>query len=111
MSVAYTGTHDNNTTRGWYDELDDGMKDYVRRYFECSDDEVVWRMIRALMGSPAQFAIFPMQDILGLGADARMNVPATCGTSNWSWKMEKEDLETPSFEGIKYFSHLFGRDK
>ena len=111
LSVAYTGTHDNNTTKGWYDELDDGMKDYVRRYFECSDDEVVWRMIRALMGSPAMYAIFPMQDILGLGSEARMNVPATCGTSNWSWKMRKEDIDTPSFEGIKYFAHLFGRDK
>ncbi len=111
MSVAYTGTHDNNTTRGWFDELDEGLKDYVRRYFECSNDEVVWKMIRALMASPAMYAVFPMQDILGLGAEARMNVPATCGTSNWSWKMRQEDITAPSFEGIKYFSHLFGRDR
>ncbi len=111
MSVAYTGTHDNNTTKGWYEELDDGMKDYVRRYFECSDDEVLWKMIRALMGSNAMYAIFPMQDILGLGAEARMNVPSTCGTSNWSWKMEKDDLSTPSFAGMKYYSHLYGRDR
>ena len=111
MSVAYTGTHDNNTTRGWYDELDDGMKDYVRRYFECGDDEVVWKMIRALMGSPAVFAIFPMQDILSLGSEARMNVPSTCGTSNWSWKMGKEDLVSPSFEGIGYYARLYGRDR
>ncbi len=110
LSVAYTGTHDNNTSRGWYEELDDGMKDYVRRYFECSDDEVVWRMIRALMGSPAMYAIFPMQDILGLGAEARMNIPSTCGTSNWSWRMRAEDISSPSFEGIRYFAHLFGRD-
>ena len=111
LSVAYTGTHDNNTTKGWYDELDDGMKDYVRRYFECSDDEVVWRMIRALMGSPAMYAIFPMQDILGLGSEARMNVPSTCGSSNWSWRMRKEDIASPSFEGIRYYSHLYGRDR
>ncbi len=111
MSVAYTGTHDNNTTQGWYDDLDDGMKDYVRRYFECSDNEVLWRMIRSLMGSTALFAIFPMQDILGLGSDARMNVPSTCGTSNWSWKMKKEDLVSPSFQGIKYYARLYGRDK
>lgn len=110
-SVAYTGTHDNNTTKGWYDELDDGMKDYVRRYFECGDEEVLWKMIRSLIGSPALFAIFPMQDILGLGSEARMNVPSTCGTSNWSWIMRKEDLATPSLEGIKYYSHLYGRDK
>ena len=111
LSVAYTGTHDNNTTRGWYEELDDGMKDYVRRYFECSDDEVLWEAIRALMASPALYAIFPMQDILGLGSDARMNVPSTCGTSNWSWHMNKEDLETKSLEGLKYYAHLYGRDK
>ena len=110
LSVAYTGTHDNNTTKGWYDELDDGMKDYVRRYFECGDEEVLWRMIRSLMASPSMYAIFPMQDILGLGADARMNVPSTCGTSNWSWKMKTEDVSSPSFQGIKYYAHLYGRD-
>ncbi len=111
LSVAYTGTHDNNTTKGWYDELDDGMKDYVRRYFECSDDDVLWRMIKAIMGSTAMYAIVPMQDILGLGGEARMNVPSTCGTSNWSWRMGKEDVASPSFEGMKYYAHLFGRDR
>ncbi len=108
-TVVYTGTHDNNTTRGWYKELDDGMKDYVRRYFECSDDEIVWRMIRAGMASVARYAIFPMQDILGLDESARMNVPATCGSSNWSWKMKAEDIETPSWAGIKYYAKLYNR--
>ena len=68
-------------------------------------------MIRALMGSPAMYAIFPMQDILGLGSEARMNVPSTCGSSNWSWRMRKEDIASPSFEGIRYYSHLYGRDR
>ena len=109
LSVAYTGTHDNNTAQGWYDELDDGMRDYVRRYLECSDGEVVWKLIRALMASNAMWVIFPMQDVLGLGADARMNVPSTCGGSNWSWKMGKEDLSTPSINTIRYYSELYGR--
>ena len=108
-SVAYTGTHDNNTTIGWYNELDDRTKDYVRRYFECADHEVLWRIIRVLMMSHAMWVIFPMQDILSLGADARMNVPSTCGTSNWSWKMKMEDIASPSFAGIKYYSELYGR--
>ena len=108
-SVAYTGTHDNNTTQGWFSELDDGMKDYVRRYLECSDGEVVWKMIRILMASVAAYAIFPMQDILSLGSEARMNVPATCGTSNWSWKMDADDIDTPSWAGLKYYAELFGR--
>ena len=110
LSVAYTGTHDNNTTKGWYDELDDGMKDYVRRYFECSDDEVVWRMIRALMGSPAMYAIFPMQDILGLGSEARMNVPSTCGTSNWSWRMRKNAFSDYRIGRFAFLSRISGRN-
>ena len=109
LSVAYTGTHDNNTSRGWFNSLDDGTKDYVRRYFECSDDEVVWKMIRALLGCISMYAIIPMQDILGLGEDARMNVPSTCGSSNWSWKMDEKDIDSPAFESIRYMSHLFGR--
>ena len=107
--VAYTGTHDNNTTVGWYNTLDDRTKDAVRRYFECSDSEVLWKMIRALLMSSADWVIFPMQDILGLGEEARMNVPSTCGTSNWSWKMKAGDITTPSFEGIKYYSGIYGR--
>ena len=109
LSVAYTGTHDNNTTLGWYSELDDGMKDYVRRYLECSDGEIVWKLIRALMASASMWVIFPMQDVLSLGADARMNVPSTCGTSNWSWKMKKEDLSTPAMDTVRYYSELYGR--
>lgn len=109
LSVAYTGTHDNNTTKGWYKSLDERTKDIVRRYFECSDDEVLWRMMRALMMSSSMYVIFPLQDILGLGEEARMNVPSTCGTSNWSWKMKEEDITSPSFEGIKYYSTLYGR--
>ncbi len=111
LSVAYTGTHDNNTTLGWYRSLDDRTKDIVRRYFECSDDGVVWAMIRTLMMGPSMYVILPMQDILSLGEDARMNVPSTCGTSNWSWKMRREDLESPSFGGIKYYSSLYGRSR
>ena len=109
QSVAYTGTHDNNTTIGWYKTLDDGMKDYVRRYFECSDQDILWRMIRSLMMCNSKWVIFPMQDILGLDENARMNVPSTCGSSNWSWKMRKEDIDSPSFAGIKYYNELYGR--
>lgn len=109
LSVAYTGTHDNNTTVGWYKGLDDRTKDAVRKYFECSDQEVLWKMIRALLMSRAMWVVLPMQDILGLGEDARMNVPSTCGSSNWSWRMKKEEISSPSLEGIRYYSSLYGR--
>lgn len=109
LSVAYTGTHDNNTSKGWYDELDDRHKDLVRRYFECSDDQVPRAMLRYLLMSNAMWAIVPMQDVLMLGSEARMNVPSTCGTSNWSWKMKKEDLTSSNWGHIGYLSKLYGR--
>lgn len=109
LSVAYTGTHDNNTTKGWYKSLDERTKDIVRRYYECGDGDVLWKMIRSLLMGPSMYVIIPLQDILGLDESARMNVPSTCGSSNWSWKMKKEDLTSPSFGGIKYYSILFGR--
>ncbi len=109
LCVAYTGTHDNNTTLGWYEELDDKTKDAVRRYFECGDDRVLWTIIRTLLASSASWVIIPMQDILGLGKDARMNTPSTCGGSNWAWRMREEDIASPSLEGIRYYSRLYGR--
>lgn len=108
-SVAYTGTHDNNTTRGWYEELSDDYKDLVRRYFECGDEEVPRQAIRHLLMSNARWAIVPMQDVLMLGSEARMNVPATCGTSNWSWKMSREMLEGSAWGHISYLTKLYGR--
>jgi 4-alpha-glucanotransferase len=92
-SVVYTGTHDNDTTRSWYDKLNDATKDLVRRYFQCSDEDVVWQMMRYMMESNSQWAIFPMQDFLELNSDGRMNTPSTCGSSNWSWRLSSLDLE------------------
>ncbi len=109
LTVAYTGTHDNNTTLGWYRELDDNTKDYVRRYFECGDDKILWSILRALIASTAKWVIIPVQDVLGLGSEGRMNTPSTCGSSNWSWRMKREDIASSSFEGIKYYSELYGR--
>lgn len=108
-SVLYTGTHDNDTTLGWYKKLDERTKDIIRRYFECSDSEVVWKMIRSSLMSSSDMVIIPMQDILSLDSDCRMNTPSTCGTFNWSWKMKEEDITSQSLSGIKYFSSLFGR--
>lgn len=92
-SVVYTGTHDNDTTRGWYDKLDDASKDLVRRYFQCSDEEVVWQMMRYMIESNSEWAIFPMQDFLELNSDGRMNTPSTCGSSNWSWRLPSLEFE------------------
>ncbi len=108
-SVVYTGTHDNNTTLGWYDSLDDGTKDFVRRYLETGDDDVVYKLIKACLASKARYAIIPMQDVLCLDESARMNVPATCGTSNWSWKMSDSMLSEDNFGRFAYYINLYGR--
>ena len=91
--VAYTGTHDNDTTYGWYRSLPDTYRDLVRRYLARSDEDIVWSMMRQLMASCAKYAIFPMQDLLGLDEDSRMNRPSTVGESNWSWQMLLSDLD------------------
>jgi 4-alpha-glucanotransferase len=85
--VAYTGTHDNDTTRGWYDKTPSDRRDAVRRYLRCSDHDVTWAMIAALQYSAANTAIVPMQDVLDLGSHARMNVPGRAD-GNWGWRMD-----------------------
>ena len=66
-TVVYPGTHDNNTTLGWYQELDANTKSLVNRYFACSDTDMPWPLIRAALSSVAQTAIIPMQDLLATG--------------------------------------------
>ena len=83
--VVYTGTHDNDTTLGWYQSLDEGMKQWVRHDLGVEQDhQVVDAMIRTAMRSQGVMAMIPMQDYLGLGSEARMNVPGTI-EGNWRW--------------------------
>lgn len=107
--VAYTGTHDNNTTKGWYDSLDESHKDIVRRYLSCSDHEVVWHLMRAIMASSARYAIVPMQDLLETGSEGRMNTPGTCGPPNWCWRMGAEDLSDDVVSRTLSLVKPFGR--
>ncbi|XP_021887450.1 4-alpha-glucanotransferase DPE1, chloroplastic/amyloplastic [Carica papaya] len=85
--VVYTGTHDNDTICGWWENMDQEEKFNVLKYFSISDDdEISWKLIRAVLSSVAQTTVIPMQDILGLGSSARMNTPAT-QVGNWSWRI------------------------
>lgn len=108
-SVTYTGTHDNDTTLGWYLSQDDRMKDIVRRYFEAGDEDIVYRFIRAALATRSRYVVIPAQDVMGLGAEARMNVPSTCGTSNWSWKMSQGMLDDDNFGRLKYYIRMYDR--
>jgi len=107
--VAYTGTHDNETARGWYDRQDESYKDIIRRYLQCPNEEVVWQMIRTLLASSATYVIVPMQDIMGLDNSARMNTPSTVGSSNWSWRMDPNQLENWKLDRLHEYITLYGR--
>jgi 4-alpha-glucanotransferase len=82
--VVYTGTHDNDTTRGWFTALDDATQARILDYLGGSADEVSWSMIRAAYTSVADLAVVPLQDVLDLGSEARMNTPGIA-RGNWSW--------------------------
>ena len=93
-AVVYTGTHDNNTARGWFEEETDHR---IRQRLAAAlghdpqADHIAWDLVRLAYSSPARLAMIPVQDILGLGSDARMNKPATA-KGNWRWRMGPEDL-------------------
>ncbi len=107
--AAYTGTHDNATIVQWYKEADESSRAMARRYLkkgllERTND----CFIRNVYASPAKLAIIPMQDILGLGAKARMNIPSTLG-GNWSWRMDRNALTTARAEKLKALAETYFR--
>jgi len=84
--VAYTGTHDNDTVRGWWDSASAGKRAFAGSYLACGEHDVHWAMIRSTCNSVANMAVFPLQDVLGLDGNHRMNTPGTLGGSNWTWR-------------------------
>ena len=108
-SVVYTGTHDNDTTMGWFDTLNRKDKAFAKRYLNItSRKDVHWEFIRAALASVSDTAIIPMQDYLGLGAEARMNIPSTLG-NNWKWRMPDGQLTDELAEKIRAMTKLYGR--
>lgn len=95
--VAYTGTHDNDTTLGWFRSAGEDVQRNVREYLMAADGGIVWPLIEALLASAAALTIVPFQDLYELGNDARLNLPGTSSLQNWSWRMTPDQLgdETP----------------
>ena len=87
-TVYYTGTHDNDTLKGWYDALDDGTKEYVKKTLGATDENVFDKAFKRVMRSRAKFVIVPMQDYLLQGSEARMNTPGT-NDGNWKYVLPK----------------------
>ncbi len=109
-TVVYSGTHDNNTTIGWYENATEKEKDHFRRYMNVTGEAPNWALIRLAFSSPAEMAIIPLQDVLGLGEDYRMNMPGTVG-GNWSFAFQWDMWNEGCVEGLKYLSTLFGRNE
>jgi 4-alpha-glucanotransferase len=107
-SVVYTGTHDNDTTRGWYAGRSRRERDYLASYAPPADPEVEWRLIRMAFASVCRFAVVPLQDVLGLGSEARMNTPGTVG-GNWSWRCGEGSLLPALARRLRGLSELYGR--
>ena len=91
-AVVYTGTHDNDTTLGWFRALDTAHRQQVLEYLGLPADSMPWPLIRAAFASAARLAIIPMQDLLGLGSARRMNTPGTCGGNNWRFRFAWEEI-------------------
>ena len=106
--VAYTGTHDNDTTLGWYRSAPENERDYCNRYLRASEADIAWKMIRAIWASVAVIAIAPLQDLFNLGTEARMNFPGK-PHGNWTWKMSDETIEEGLINKIRDFNYLFNR--
>ena len=109
--IVYTGTHDNETTRGWFRNLSQHDRNFAKAYIGCEgkhETAAVWSLIRAAMSSVADRCVIPVQDYLCLGNEARINEPSTLG-DNWKWRMKKGQLNEKIIEKIYKMTKLYGR--
>jgi len=110
-TVAYTGTHDNNTTRAWFESLPDNVRQAARSYVGRTDSptaEMTWEFVRSVWSSKAGLAIAPLQDLLNLGVEGRMNVPGIAA-GNWGWRCTEEMLKPSIFERLRELTNSAGR--
>ncbi|MGF1503763.1 MAG: 4-alpha-glucanotransferase, partial [Anaerolineae bacterium] len=108
-AVVYSGTHDNNTTVGWWlDEVDHGTRSFMQTYLEREIDEINWRFIQIGMASVGHTFIMTLQDVLGLGSKHRMNTPGKPG-GNWQWRFTSQMLEEAHGDRLKHLTWLYQR--
>ncbi|HEY8406291.1 MAG TPA: 4-alpha-glucanotransferase [Acholeplasma sp.] len=108
--IAYTGTHDNETTKQWFENLKESDLKYCLEYINHTGGSMVDSLVKATLQSVADTAIIPIQDYLELGAEGRFNVPSTLG-NNWVWRLGSFDLTPLVKEKIKRFTHIYGRNR
>lgn len=106
--VVYTGTHDNDTTVGWYRSRNAAEKRRVRRYLGCNGRDISWDLMRLAWASVAETAIAPLQDVLALGSEARMNFPGR-PSGNWGWRFRADALTEQHAERLRDLTETYGR--
>ena len=106
--LVYTGTHDNDTTRGWFSGLTDTERVHVRRYVGTDGAHIPEDLMRLCLASIARTAIFPLQDILDLGSEARINTPGA-PDGNWTWRVEASQLTEARANWLGEQTTLYGR--
>ncbi|MDQ7075245.1 MAG: 4-alpha-glucanotransferase [Gammaproteobacteria bacterium] len=108
-SVVYTGTHDNDTTLGWFQNAPEDLKQHIKGYLGQPQEAMPWPLIRSTLASVAQLAILPVQDILSLGSEDRMNVPGVSSEENWSWGYQAGALNEELAQHCLHLNRLYGR--
>jgi 4-alpha-glucanotransferase len=117
--VVYTGTHDNDTTVGWWTSTGAGdstrsadnirkEREFARKYLGTAGEEINWDLIRAALASVADVAIIPLQDILGLGSEARMNLPARA-SGNWRWRFSRSQITPEIAVHLREITEVYDR--
>jgi len=107
-SVVYTGTHDNDTTAGWYRKLSSTQRKALQKQLGANNREVIWAMIREALASQADIAIVPAQDLLELGSGARMNFPGVA-KGNWRWRLKDGALTQELAQRLRSITITYGR--
>lgn len=108
--IVYTGTHDNDTAWGWYRHSSaERERDHFRRYFRTDGGDMAWTFIEGALRSVALVAVVPLQDVLNLGTEARMNLPGT-SEGNWQWRFQSSQVEPFVTARLREATILFGRD-
>ena len=105
--AVYPGTHDNDTSVGWYQTATEAERDHVRRYLRVSGHDIAWDFVRTAYESVSALAIVPLQDLLGLGSEARFNLPGKA-QGNWQWRYQEHQLEVLHRQGAGYLRDLAG---
>jgi 4-alpha-glucanotransferase len=106
--VVYTGTHDNDTTAGWFATALPGTRSFAQRYLARSGDDIAHDLVRLAMSSVADTVIVPLQDVLGLGSEARMNVPGR-PAGNWTWRFRWDMMGDHHLGDLRAMAEVYGR--